>query len=392
MPIEFACTTCQKTLRVPDGTEGQPCQCPACESICTIPRAGQATPTDEVSIPKDIVQPNSEDDTLTVTCPKCHYPLLCKPELLGTKGQCKQCKHIFVIGQSTEPDAPSSALIFSCPKCDQLFDGKPEMRGRKGRCHSCGEVFVIELRSTTPLPQPAARESKPSVFDQPSETVFGTGSSNILNRQPTTRAKQPTDQTSQIQQVNQAISVPEPTINYAYPTPTFFAPTEFAPTLRHDIGFPAATNYSPSMNFPTPNLSAGSNRSRLVDIAGWHRQLLLSLTVYFSTVLIMLILLLGMVLATVVFPLLSVLLFVALMIVCAVAMGVSVWSIIAFIFLCTKVYDESTMWLHIVGFFVGGIIPLLPFVLVFMALNKAKQILIENGVHVGSWGVKPGTI
>ncbi|MFO0941941.1 MAG: hypothetical protein U0930_14415 [Pirellulales bacterium] len=105
------------------------------------------------------------DGLVRVTCPKCQYPLRCKTELLGTKGQCKQCKCIFTIGDTKVVAEDVTALIFSCPKCDQLFDGKPEMEGRKGKCHACGEVFHIKLRAAeSSPPEPAMKvDSEPSL-------------------------------------------------------------------------------------------------------------------------------------------------------------------------------------------------------------------------------------
>lgn len=142
MSIEFACESCTKLLRVPDGTEGSSCQCPACGVLLKIP--------DPNAIKMVEVDEEAEtEDQLKIACPKCRFPLVCDPSLLGTKGQCRNCKYIFLI--STSPDGLGSAngasgWVFSCPHCDQLFEGQEEMRGRKGKCHACGEVFSIELR------------------------------------------------------------------------------------------------------------------------------------------------------------------------------------------------------------------------------------------------------
>lgn len=161
MPIEFSCNNCNKMLRVPDGTEGKASQCPACGSVGTIPsHRGTLSSTVASQAKVDATKDKPLDDGLVrVTCPKCQYPLRCQPELMGTKGQCKQCKHIFVIGETSIAAVELTPLVFSCPKCDQLFDGKPEMEGRKGKCHSCGEVFAIKLRL-------AEAESKPKVEKQ----------------------------------------------------------------------------------------------------------------------------------------------------------------------------------------------------------------------------------
>ncbi len=175
MPIEFTCNNCNKMLRVPEGTEGKDCQCPSCGSVSTIPKVNGSIGADSsTSTAGSASEKPSDDGLIRVTCPKCQYPLRCKPELKGTKGQCKQCKHIFVIGETSVAASEVTALVFSCPKCDQLFDGKPEMEGRKGKCHSCGEVFPIKLRqadsestakiekSVKPASAPPATQLKPS--------------------------------------------------------------------------------------------------------------------------------------------------------------------------------------------------------------------------------------
>ncbi|MEM7476420.1 MAG: hypothetical protein AAF483_15610 [Planctomycetota bacterium] len=136
MPIEFACDTCSRQLRVPDGTEGSQCECPACKTILLIPEK-----------PQEVVVVEEVDTRLKIPCPGCGFVLMAKPELLGTTGQCRKCKSIFTISENPQPSEQQvTKYTFSCPSCKQLFEGKEEMEGRKGRCHSCGEVFRIELK------------------------------------------------------------------------------------------------------------------------------------------------------------------------------------------------------------------------------------------------------
>lgn len=167
MPIEFACDSCTKLLRVPDGTEGRSCECPSCGKLLDIPDPNAI----EVV---EVADENNSTKTIQVSCPKCRHALVCSAELLGSKGQCKSCSYIFRI--TTDPvDAAqqvNSDLIFNCPRCNQLFDGSEEMRGRKGKCHVCGEVFPIELKAAqhdTPLspaggltPSPKPASSRPA--------------------------------------------------------------------------------------------------------------------------------------------------------------------------------------------------------------------------------------
>lgn len=158
MPIEFACEACKKLLRVPDGSGGLSCECPACRTLLEIPDPAAIDFVDDASLEKE-----KNASTLKIPCPKCSNELICSPELLGTRGQCKKCKTIFTISTQHKThaqavDAEATGLIFTCPKCDQLFEGKEEMRGRKGRCHACGEVFSIELRT----PETSALEAPTS--------------------------------------------------------------------------------------------------------------------------------------------------------------------------------------------------------------------------------------
>lgn len=159
MSIEFACEECGSLLRVPDGTSGKRSRCPTCRHEQEIPwvvAGGQeAVASDKLSIP----------------CPKCEHHLVCSPDLLGTRGQCKKCKHIFTI--STEPvssDSSPPALVFHCPKCQQLFEGREEMRGRKGKCHVCKSVFMIELEEAATklaIRHGTSGASKPAPTRQP---------------------------------------------------------------------------------------------------------------------------------------------------------------------------------------------------------------------------------
>ncbi len=154
MPIELNCKSCSKLLRVPDGSGGKQCQCPGCGKLLTIPLA--QTPASRT----EPLGSTSSDIALCIPCPKCKHELICDPRLVGTKGQCRSCKHIFVITDLPTEDQPSEApstnWVFSCPKCTQLFEGSEAMRGKRGKCHACGDVFTIDLRiaEETTLPPP----------------------------------------------------------------------------------------------------------------------------------------------------------------------------------------------------------------------------------------------
>ncbi|MCC6510505.1 MAG: hypothetical protein IT423_15495 [Pirellulaceae bacterium] len=180
MPIEFACEECQAVLRVPDGSSGKRSRCPACQHEQQIPYMVSAA-IESAESPSELAggasgssAAGSEDGSqLSIPCPKCRHHLVCSPELLGTRGQCKQCAHIFTI--ATEPtavDDRAPSLVFHCPECQQLFEGREEMRSRKGKCHVCQAVFFIELK---PAGHSASAQPRPA----PSQPAAPAGSSKL---------------------------------------------------------------------------------------------------------------------------------------------------------------------------------------------------------------------
>lgn len=169
MPIEFHCDACTKLLRVPDGSGGKQCQCPGCGTLLDIPTPPPSEPMRTPSVP-----PGS-DIALCIPCPKCKHELICDPSLVGTKGQCRSCKHIFVITDLPTEDSEATAAainwVFSCPKCAQLFEGNESMRGKRGKCHACGEVFTIDLRVADSIASaPATEQAKTPTQSAPSNS------------------------------------------------------------------------------------------------------------------------------------------------------------------------------------------------------------------------------
>lgn len=139
MPIEFTCRSCRSLLAVPDGTEGRKTSCPACHSVQEIPQLGMRPCQEQLA--------TVEDSQLRVPCPQCAQLLVCDRSLVNTKGQCKNCRCVFLINDRSCGTAPLAvSWFFSCPHCEQLFEGQPGMQGRSGRCHRCGNVFVIDLQ------------------------------------------------------------------------------------------------------------------------------------------------------------------------------------------------------------------------------------------------------
>lgn len=165
MPIEFDCQGCQQRLSTPAGSAGQQCQCPGCGSMLIVPAENSTAENHTAE-----VQP-AETGSLNIPCPRCRFVLQCAASLLGTKGQCRNCQHIFTITDQAASDLSDSTLeeptlVFHCPHCRQLFAGQAEMEGRKGKCHACGEVFAIAL------------EPGPSKEAQPVPSAVSTSSNN----------------------------------------------------------------------------------------------------------------------------------------------------------------------------------------------------------------------
>lgn len=141
MPIKFACEHCARTLRVPDGSSGKQSKCPACRHLQKIPAAAQGVRSNARTAK------GAHDAQVRVPCPECNHLLSCSPELLGKRGHCRSCGHIFTISLRPGDQAVSQPVgpIFSCPACHQMFEGQEDMRGRKGKCHACHAVFTIPL-------------------------------------------------------------------------------------------------------------------------------------------------------------------------------------------------------------------------------------------------------
>ncbi|MCA9132269.1 MAG: hypothetical protein KDA45_03915 [Planctomycetales bacterium] len=183
MPIEFACESCTKLLRVPDGSGGRSCECPACGALLEIPDPAAIT---KVEVRRATAE--ADEALHKIPCPKCHLELVCPASLLGTKGQCRHCKYIFLISDTpgsagTAVEALASGWIFRCPSCNQLFEGQPEMRGRKGKCHACGEVFAIEL-------QPAEKPELDTQFTAGRVSPDGGSSASAKPASPRSAARQ----------------------------------------------------------------------------------------------------------------------------------------------------------------------------------------------------------
>lgn len=274
MPIEFACESCTKLLRVPDGTSGSSCQCPACGELLEIPDPSAI----EIV---DASRGEASDDHLQIPCPKCNYKLVCKPSLLGTKGQCRNCKYIFLISTDAEAagnatEAQPTGMVFSCPKCDQLFEGNEGMRGRKGKCHTCGEVFPIVLKPADKPEVPVRRATsgdRPSV-DNPTNKQAGkstTSSKKSAPVQGTIRiacgscegvmevARSAAGQTTACPYCQQLLQIPTATGVPPSPAPQ-------SPAARKPQQKPARPSASSVQGSPIPTTSAAASQQSQSDL------------------------------------------------------------------------------------------------------------------------------
>lgn len=423
-------------LRVPDGLEGKSCQCPACNSVSTVPRQKKKTLTDN-SISLSI-----DDGLIRVTCPRCQYPLRCKSELKGAKGQCKQCKHIFVIGGSSSLNAEAPSLIFSCPKCNQLFDGKPEMEGRKGKCHACGDVFPIQLRQTEVERQPNITASeKPSAIDS---TVIRNSASIHLKcgncqgtmEVPSTakgettvcpycqkRLKIPTPASSgqAAAKVNrqQAKTVqPDNTKKNNVSASTLINPFEFGSGTKVDNSsmsnsldaYGSTANSSMASYLPAPYYPGYANNTPTGPASNYHVStaiapqqqtlvMLRSIAMWYRFVVSSFTLLLLLIF-------IGVTSIVAMMVMASNGFGVEAMYIphsgfllsivlyiptvvlfnISYLVLCAKVHEGSTAALFIVGHLAGGVFIVLPLILMILTVQKTLKIFKSQGIPTGFFG------
>ena len=181
MPIEFACSSCSKQVRVPDGSEGKKCKCPECQTILNVPNA----------------EAEAIEIKLEVPCPRCDFVLVCDPSLEGTRGLCPNCKLIFTIepqGSSENAVQETSSQMtfaFQCPHCKQLFEGKPGMEGRNGKCIHCKNVFEIKKYiepAAHATPKPKKTSTNASSAPHLAKPTQATDPTKPVSRQTTVRA------------------------------------------------------------------------------------------------------------------------------------------------------------------------------------------------------------
>ena len=153
MAIDFRCSKCSKSLRVPDDSQGKSCVCPACNQVMLVP-----SPVAQTTLPVPVATA-----LVDVQCPYCQRTLNCDEKLLGRRGHCAGCGNVFTIKLPEAQKhivADKLTIPFACPTCKKLFEGSPQSVGRKGKCNACNTVFVIEQFAP---PKPAPVVSKPTI-------------------------------------------------------------------------------------------------------------------------------------------------------------------------------------------------------------------------------------
>jgi len=68
MPIQFECTTCENTLEIPNGSEGQQAKCPACSAIMDVPHA-QTSGSNPLHETNENTNPYANTSTVNVQGP-----------------------------------------------------------------------------------------------------------------------------------------------------------------------------------------------------------------------------------------------------------------------------------------------------------------------------------
>jgi DNA-directed RNA polymerase subunit RPC12/RpoP len=117
MPIEFACSSCQQTVRVADAAAGKKGKCPKCGTIMQIPAGSSAAPAVSTAAParpkpaaartpQSAPPPAAKvsGNNVSFQCPSCTKPIVAPAALAGKKGKCPHCQAKVVIG-GTSPIA-----------------------------------------------------------------------------------------------------------------------------------------------------------------------------------------------------------------------------------------------------------------------------------------------
>jgi hypothetical protein len=288
------------------------------------------------------------------------------------------------------------------------------MEGRKGKCTECKSVFTIKKMATKK--QSAAPIPKLATSVKPASPVKPTASASPIAKPKPKPVKPVTAPTGVPPAIPTAIPQAIPTavpIANPYTGATASMPQSGVASAWDAIDLSPATwpapasspqsspaysanpysagMYAPSM--PAQRNSYGSSSMDIIGIAKWHRKLCLSVV----GILMMIPIHVAMLIGTFQMgapnrgeasPL--VIVFALGMVALALVMLViSLLFLISYIVLCTKVYETGMAVLMILGYFIGGIVPFLPLVLLVVVVVRGNSILKSHGYQVGLLGVSP---
>ena len=387
MSIEFECSQCSKTLRVAASNAGKKCRCPSCNALLAIPLSSSLAASSN-----SLTQSNSGVSLFSgkteIACPKCSTTLLYSPELEGTRGLCKGCGHIFTLSHDDQAlEEESDTFPFQCPNCEFLFEGKPEMEGRKGKCTECQSVFVIEkLKTEKPKAAPTAKPA-PSIAKSPVKTKPATAIPVAI---PTAI---PVAIPMAIPQSNRNHAMNEPGNASAWDAIDLNQAAWQAPGQAMQTPAYTTNPYSAG-NYATTSSSRGrgySGSQDIASIASWHRKLSMSVL----GVILMIPVYVGLIASMFavanpregqVGPIHFVILG-GLFIAALIMFVLGILLLISYIVLCTKLYDSGMAVVMILGYFVGGLVPFLPLIMLVVVASKAASILKSKGYTVGLLGV-----
>lgn len=117
MPIKFACSSCQKLLRVKDELAGKRAACPSCKKVILIPQASTlVSGTSPTGTTAELKQEELEDlassllverkeaaaqatAVIEMTCPHCDAELKLPENLAGKQAPCPECRRILRVPQ-----------------------------------------------------------------------------------------------------------------------------------------------------------------------------------------------------------------------------------------------------------------------------------------------------
>lgn len=384
MSIEFNCRYCSKTLRVSDQSAGKKCKCPSCSATLDIPSPNSSLAP---QIPSSSIAGEPTADVLQIGCPKCRVVLHYVSALEGTRGMCKGCGHIFTLSQKAIDSPTTDSFPFECPACHFMFEGKPGMEGKKGKCTECNEVFFIAPLQL-PEPKPVAA---PVQVSKPKATAPSSPSKKqqLPTPKPVVKANPPRNAAPPATPTPPAAPAKSVWDDLSLPDANWNAPAHATVVNPYSVSYPSAS--SPR---PRARRSHSYDSDTLYSIAYWHRALVTS---FIWSLIIGLLNGCLLVVAQILLDprqldiTIAAVLGVPIVLLIVGAIVLSIRFLIAYIFLCIRLYSGPVAALFILGNFLGCV-PFLPLILLIVVLVKAHSVLQAGGYKVGLTGVDPNSL